>query len=221
MPHLEDAFFGRTNHADRQFNDNHTLETAYSVVRDRAMEYAESETGLMQKTLFACVRLYDEPFITSYHVPTMVIKDGAPHMLRLPSRMIEPKDEDKDPTFFFALGNPANLAKPMHYVMAELSRESEEITKLDISETSQNGVNGSVDQWVNGLISGYNRLSGTLNRTMGTLTNEFDKFYMTFFKNEYYLSMCVKDDPLVQKLHVSPDGTMAYNTKDRAFIPLF
>ena len=222
MPHLEDAFFGRTEHLDRRFNDEHTLENALDVLRDIAIDHAESETGRQQKTLFACVRLYEEPFIASYETPSITMKEGIPQLVHLPVKKIIPKDVDKEPTFFFALGNPFDLSQQMYYVIGEIERNSGNVNKLDIHQTSRNGVNGSVDQWVNTLIIGYKQLSGTLNRTIRTLTDTgFENFYLTYFKDEYYLSIGVKNDPLVKKLHVRPDGTMAYNTKERAHISLF
>lgn len=214
MPHLEDAFFGKREESDELFNDYFTLGHALNMARERAFE--ELQRGY--NTLFASVRLYEQPFITSYSTPGMILKDGKPHLMQLPVKKIIAKERNRDPRFFFALGNPDDLNEQMHYVIADISRTDDEITKFEIHQTSGNGVKGSVDEWVNKMISAYHKHSSMLERKAAP--RSFENLYLTYFKDAYYLSICVKDDPLIHKLHVHPDGRMMYNSDDREHQPL-
>ena len=214
MPHLEDSFFGKTEQFNESFNDYFTLGHTLNMARERAFE--ELQRGY--NTLFASVRLYEQPFITSFSIPAMILRENTPQILHLPVKKIRPKEEGIDPRFFFVLGNPDDLSEQMRYVIADISRTSDEITRFEIYEASDSGVKGSVEEWVNKMISAYHRHSSMLERK--AIPRAFEKFYLTYFRTGYYLSICVKDDSLMHKLHVHPDGKMTYSGKDRQHIPL-
>lgn len=206
MPHLEDVFFGRREEADVLFNDYLTLQHALNLARGRAFEVLRSE----HTTLFASVRLYEQPFIASYSVPVIIAREGNYEVMRLPVKKISPKAE-RDPTFFFAMGNPEDLGEQMYYIVADISR-AEEITRFEAHQASSNGVKGSIDEWCHKMMSAYIRIT-MLNNDFSS--RSFEKLYLTYFKNGYYLSMCVKDNPLIDRLHVHPDGRIAWSGKDR------